>query len=142
MTQKSFGKEFGIGSAGMVSQYLNAKRPLGLNAAIKFAKGLEVQVADISPTLAAQLPQPAVNPPNEAQKRPLALTTQAKLAPSFEDALRVIAVALSEADQSDRNAAKAYLVELCDRPEDVDTFAAKLQRTLLALPVQANSTNH
>lgn len=77
MTQKSFGKEFGIGSAGMVSQYLNAKRPLGLNAAIKFAKGLEVQVADISPTLAAQLPEAsqAASPARPVASRARELTT-------------------------------------------------------------------
>lgn len=57
LRQKSFGAQFEIGSAGMVSQYLHARRPLGLPAAIKFARGLKVSVADISPTLAAQLPK-------------------------------------------------------------------------------------
>ena len=39
-----------------MSQYLNAKRPLGLGAAIKFAKGLDVDLFEISQQLAAQLP--------------------------------------------------------------------------------------
>ena len=43
----------------MVSQYLNARRPLRLAAAIKFANGLGVKVFDISPTLAGQLPKDA-----------------------------------------------------------------------------------
>ena len=54
LTQKEFGRQFEIGSAGMVSQYLGGKRPLGLAAAIKFATGLGVDVEDISPNLAAQ----------------------------------------------------------------------------------------
>jgi transcriptional regulator with XRE-family HTH domain len=60
----------------------------------------------------------------------------------FEEILRVLAVALAQADHSDRNAAKAYLVDLCDRPEDVDTFAAKLNRLLTPLPLQANGKQH
>ena len=43
-TQKEFGRQFEIGSAGMVSQYLGGKRPLGLAAAIKFATGLQNQI--------------------------------------------------------------------------------------------------
>lgn len=56
LSQKDFGARWGIGSPGMMSQYLTGKRSLGLAAAIKFAKGLGVELADISPTLAAQLP--------------------------------------------------------------------------------------
>lgn len=62
LTQRSFGARYGIGSAGMVNQYINGKRPLGLAAAIKFANGLGVQVSEISPTLAAQLPKPPSSP--------------------------------------------------------------------------------
>ena len=57
MSQKAFGARFEIGTGGMVSQYLNKKRPLGLKTAIKFAKGLGVPVAEISQHLAAQLPK-------------------------------------------------------------------------------------
>ena len=67
LTQKDLGATCGIGTGGMVSQYLNAKRPISLHTAIKFAKGLGVSVADISPTLSAQLPSGEltshVNPP-------------------------------------------------------------------------------
>jgi hypothetical protein len=38
----------------MVWQYLNGHRPLNLQAAVKFAKGLGVQLHDFSPRLAAQ----------------------------------------------------------------------------------------
>ena len=49
---------------GITWQYLNGKIPLNLSAAVKFARGLNCQVADFSPILAQQLagsaPQPAV----------------------------------------------------------------------------------
>jgi transcriptional regulator with XRE-family HTH domain len=81
-------------------------------------------------------------PSNSQPKQSLAIAVPTQTAISFEDALRVIAVTLDQAEQSDRNAAKAYLVELCDRPGEVDTFAAKLTRLLAPLPRQANGTNH
>lgn len=54
-SQDAFGAEYEIGTQGMVWQYLNARAPLNLAAAIKFARGLGVSVADISPTLAKEL---------------------------------------------------------------------------------------
>ncbi len=62
LSQKAFGSRWGIGSPAMMSQYLTGKRSLGLAAAIKFAKGLGVDVADISPTLARQLPPSTQTP--------------------------------------------------------------------------------
>jgi phage repressor protein C with HTH and peptisase S24 domain len=62
LSQKDFGSRWGIGSPGMMSQYLTGKRSLGLAAAIKFAKGLGVEVVDISPTLARQLPPSSQTP--------------------------------------------------------------------------------
>lgn len=62
LSQKAFGSRWGIGSPAMMSQYLTGKRSLGLAAAIKFAKGLSVEVADISPTLARQLPPATPTP--------------------------------------------------------------------------------
>ena len=55
MSQEEFGNAFGIGTQGMVSQYLNGIRPLNYEAAAKFAKGLKCTIADISPELARRL---------------------------------------------------------------------------------------
>jgi SOS-response transcriptional repressor LexA len=55
LSQEDFGAKFEIGSQGMVWQYLNARSPLNLPAAIKFANGLGVKVSDFSPTLGRQL---------------------------------------------------------------------------------------
>lgn len=52
MSQDEFGSIYGIGTQSMVSQYLNGKTPLTIEAAAKFAKGLGCTIADISPLLA------------------------------------------------------------------------------------------
>lgn len=58
-SQKEFGRRWGIGTHGMVSQYLNGKTPLNLGAVIKFARGLGVALSDISPTLAQEVMEAA-----------------------------------------------------------------------------------
>lgn len=59
LSQEEFGAQFEVGSQGMVWQYLNGRSPLNLSAAIKFARGLGVNVSDFSPALALQLEQMA-----------------------------------------------------------------------------------
>lgn len=53
VTQEQFGQAHGIGSQGMVWQYLNGRRPLNLKAAAAFAQGLGCSVRDFSPRLHA-----------------------------------------------------------------------------------------
>ena len=53
ISQADFGEKYGIGSQGMVSQYLQARRPLNVDAAVAFAKGLEVAIDEFSPQLAS-----------------------------------------------------------------------------------------
>ncbi len=53
LSHGQFGAQFGIGTAGMVWQYLNAHRPLNLDAARKFASGLGVAIDAFSPRLAS-----------------------------------------------------------------------------------------
>lgn len=55
VTQATFGEDHGIGSQGMMHQYLKPLTPLNLPAAVKFAKGLRCKVIDFSPTLAQQV---------------------------------------------------------------------------------------
>ena len=54
LSQAEFGAQFGLGSQGMVWQYLNAGSPLNLAAAVKFAKGLGCEVSDFSARLAKE----------------------------------------------------------------------------------------
>jgi hypothetical protein len=55
ISQSDFGSQFELGTQGMVSQYLLARRPLNIKAATAFARGLGVSVADFSPHIAAQI---------------------------------------------------------------------------------------
>ena len=54
ISQREFARRYGIGTPSMVSQYLNGLAPLNLPAAVKFARGLGVSLAEISPTLARE----------------------------------------------------------------------------------------
>lgn len=55
VSQARFGADHEIGNQSMVSQYLLGRRPLNIDAARRFAKGLGVQIADFSPTLAERI---------------------------------------------------------------------------------------
>lgn len=55
MSQKEFGELFAIGNQGMVWQYLNGWSPLNVEAAAKFARGLNCTIHDISPQMAKML---------------------------------------------------------------------------------------
>jgi hypothetical protein len=55
ISQMDFGAKYGIGSQGMVWQYLRGHRPLNIKAAVSFARGLGVKVSDFSETLGRQI---------------------------------------------------------------------------------------
>jgi transcriptional regulator with XRE-family HTH domain len=55
MSQERFAEAYGIGTQGMFYQYVHGVVPLNYDAAAKFAKGLSVNIDDISPTLASEL---------------------------------------------------------------------------------------
>ena len=61
-TQESLAQACGWESQGTVSQYLNGKIPLNLDAALKFAHHLQCLVSDFSPKLADTLNEPADKP--------------------------------------------------------------------------------
>lgn len=69
-TQASFGAEYGIGNQGAVWQCLNGKgMAISLKAAIGFAKGLKIDLADFSPRLANQAKMTALAiEPNSTQR--------------------------------------------------------------------------
>lgn len=53
-SQAQFAREFGLGTTGMVWQYLAGRRPLNLEAALKFAAALRVPLSAFSKRLSAQ----------------------------------------------------------------------------------------
>lgn len=59
MTQEEFGSRYNIGTQGMMWQLLNGRRPLSLKSAVGFAKGLNVPLNEVSPTIAAEVREAA-----------------------------------------------------------------------------------
>jgi transcriptional regulator with XRE-family HTH domain len=55
MSQEEFGEAYGIGSQGMVSQYLLGTVPLNYEVAAKFARGLNCSIEEICPDMARVL---------------------------------------------------------------------------------------
>lgn len=72
LSQGSFGKRFGVGSQGMVWQYLHNHRALNLEAAAGFARGLAVPMERCSPRLAAaaKIAHRATAGPNQSGVEP------------------------------------------------------------------------
>jgi len=57
LSQMAFGQRYDLGTQSMVSQYLLGRRPLNIDAAMKFADGLGCTINDISPSLAEKITQ-------------------------------------------------------------------------------------
>lgn len=55
ISQAKFGEDFEIGTQGMVWQYMSATRPLNIDAAAKFARGLGITIEQFSPRIASQI---------------------------------------------------------------------------------------
>jgi transcriptional regulator with XRE-family HTH domain len=55
ISQTQFGEDFHIGTQGMVWQYMSGTRPLNIDSAMKFARGLGVTIDKFSPTIADQI---------------------------------------------------------------------------------------
>ncbi len=58
LTQADVAKQFGIANQTAISQYLNGRIPLNLEAAVKFSKILQVRLGDISPCHAEMVGNP------------------------------------------------------------------------------------
>lgn len=61
----------------MISQHISGHRPIGLDAAVAYMRGFKCSISDISPTLAAQLPEAsqAASPARPVASRARELTT-------------------------------------------------------------------
>lgn len=72
ITQKEFAKRYQLGTPANLWQYLNGRRALNLEVAVKIAGGLGVQLADFSPRLAqkqSELSSPNIGPVVDMQKK-------------------------------------------------------------------------
>lgn len=55
ISQMKFGADYNLGTQGMVWQYLTGARPLNIDAAVKFSRGLNVTIDQFSPRIAEQI---------------------------------------------------------------------------------------
>ena len=55
VSQRVFAKQYGLGTVGNLSQYLNGRRPINLRVAMIMAGALGIQVQDFSPRLAHEI---------------------------------------------------------------------------------------
>ena len=81
MTQEEFGERYGIGSQGMVWQYLNGWTPLNIEAAEKFAAGLNCTIADISQEMASYIKERIVVRLGKISRRVAVFVAALSLAP-------------------------------------------------------------
>lgn len=83
MSQEEFGEQFGIGTQGMVSQYLLGTRPLNYDAAAKFARGFECSIEDICPEMARTLSKDILPVLRRRLRRRAAMFAVASLIPGL-----------------------------------------------------------
>jgi hypothetical protein len=117
ISQEAFAFQYGFGTQGAVWQYLHARTPLNLVAAIKFAKGLGCLVKDFSPRLADELAdiQAVLAPTGEEQYWLKAIEA---LTPEQKTAVRSIIdqLAIQHPDRRDEHARRHK-----DQPRESET---------------------
>ena len=89
VSQEEFGERYGIGTQGMVSQYLLGTKPLNYDVAAKFAEGFGCSIEDICPEMAKTILTWPVLRRSLRRRRVAVLTALAlipMLAPSPADA--------------------------------------------------------
>jgi len=101
LSQAVFGRRYDIGGQSMVSQYLNARRPLNLQAAINFSRGLRVAVSEFSPRLSVLASEAA---PSAGDQPPIDQPKGGGNLMPVAQALEVLGIALAAAPASSREA--------------------------------------
>lgn len=105
----------------MISQNISGHRPISLDAAVVYMKGFECSIADISPTLAAQLPKVSQASGNLA---PLSASPPTAQAATPEQLMKGLAVYLEQMDDYARRHAADVLRSLTEAPEEHARAAA------------------
>ena len=132
MKKAEFARVFKVpGGASMISQHISGHRPIGLDAIVAYTKGFECSVFDISPTLAAQLPQSGGITPDYKQNNAIAPVDNAQAAiesvATLEQITKALAGYLREMSPKARHSAASALRDLTDDPEEHEFAAAMLQ---------------
>lgn len=124
-SQEAFGAEFKIGNQAAVGFFLNGKTALSPKAAAGFARGLNCQVADFSPRLAALL------------QAPTSISANASISPiALETALPVVVQAIANLPPARWASVRAQLEQLATAPEMRDDVLVELLALLQAPPAK------
>ena len=123
MSKAEFARTFKIpGGASMISQHISGHRPISLEAAVAYMRGFNCNIFDISPSLAAQLPQ------ENQQNQPLAPVQPAQAATnstaSIEELMNGLAAYLAQMDDIARRDASYALERLTTSPDQPERAAA------------------
>jgi len=123
-----FAKRWNVpGGASMLSQHQSAHRPIGLDAAIAYAKGLGVPLAQISPRLAkkvAGLPD-LIDRPSAPHRAIMGQPSN-----PLPQSLEVIAAALRQSDDLTRDQVSPLLAHLVKTPERAPEIVPRLSALL------------
>jgi len=111
------------GGASMMSQHQSGHRPIGLDAAIAYAKGLGVSLEEISPRLAKKVTSVATSDNASYQE----ITKPDRLS----GALELVASAMQQADDLTLAQVRPLLTYLVDMPRRAPEIIPRLH-TLLA----------
>lgn len=129
--QAAFAREHGIpGGASMVTQHITGHRPVSVEAAIAYARGLGVPLDAVSPA-AADLVRNAIPLAQLATKQIAGATPNV---PSLADALPVVLEALAGLPPARAASVRAQLELVMGHPEMHDDVVAELQTLLQARP--------
>jgi len=109
------------GGASMMSQHQSGHRPIGLDAAIAYAKGLGVSLEEISPRLARKVTSVAIPDSFQEARKPDRLS----------GALELVANAMQHADDLTLAQVRPLLTYLVDMPKRAPEIIPRLH-TLLA----------
>lgn len=128
--QAAFAREHQVpGGASMVTQHITGHRPVSVDAAMAYAKGFGVSLADVSPTAAARVAEAA------ALLAPTPTPTPAPAAaPDLAAALPVVLSALAGLPPARAASVRAQLELLMRHPEMRDDVLGELQALLQTQP--------
>jgi len=133
----AFAREFKVpGGASMLSQHCSGHRPMSLEAAIAYAKGFKCSIAQISPRLAVEVHEASNTElsdlkPQNSSAAPMFPSAAPTLADTLEQALEVVAAALSSVEEPERDAISRKLASLALAP-DSPTLRASIGAQLVA----------
>lgn len=121
LNKAAFAREHQVpGGASMLNQHTKGHRPIGLEAAIAYARGFKVPLEEISPRLALQVRQALELSGDEAPQVP----------PTVEACVKSLAAELMSVSAITRRAAGQLLAGLAESPESADEIASQLTALL------------